>query len=584
MGTHKINLKNLCVEMLEKSSLNEGLKQALCAQTTKTEVLSAVHLAHMYEAQISRKISKKEGIYYTPSGEATAMATRLLMRWPLEEEPFPRCADPACGSGSMLIALIDTFSKQHASCLKREDFYDRIFSQCLFGIDVDPAAVEISQIALVLAFSEVTGRIAPPELVRHLQKNIVCADSLLDRHPLLANESFDLILSNPPYGLSRDGRIDPRQNAALKERYAHYRFGKTNHYLLFIAKSLELLRKNGVLSLIVPNSWLGIRSAETLRQGLLDQHELAELTSYDYPVFAEPGVEAVSFVVDRRSRPSTVTTYRALDSKSTPRKIAELAHSFCRELPGSVIPPLLPAPKCALLRRALSSFVALDSAQSPFQPLIALQAYAKGKGSPPQSARDVAEHVYHSDRQTGADCVRYLKGADVSRYKVNWSGSYLKYGPWLAEHQPLSRYQGARVLLREVVSPLPHIISAAVTEECYVYNRSVLHIICKKGVDAQAAWALGALLNSKFASEIVYYLGRKTQRTLFPKLVNDDLKSFPLPAPFFDLIPRLAALAHAMQDDVKNGRYNQEIEHEIESLVSELYNGARAFHAVTLPM
>ena len=130
--------------------------------------------------------------------------------------------------------------------------------------------------------------------------------------------------------------------------------------------------------------------------------------------------------------------------------------------------------------------------------------------------------------------MRYLEGRDVARFRVSWSGRFLRYGPWLAEHPPLSRFDGPRVLVREIIGKTPRVVYAAYVDEQYVYNRSILHVRLKK-YNEQAkiyAQALTGILNSPLASFVLRHRGRKTQRRLFPKLVNDDLKEFPLPIEF----------------------------------------------------
>ncbi len=539
--------KALALYYLKNSPLDEALRERLERQLLAQQPICSESLCVFYEKLVPKQASKREGIYYTPIAIARAMAQRMNQRWIRQRKDAARCCDVACGSGIMLIALLKELLLKNAAKLRLRSDREKLLAESLFGIDKDRSAIVIARIVSALAFFEIFGEECSDRFLHSLQQNIIEADSLLDTLPRTHLDPFEIILSNPPYGLSRNGRIDNDENTRLKRRFAKYELGKTNHYLLFIARARELLSDQGLLSLIVPNSWLGIRSAKSLRRLIFEQHEIAEVTSYDYPVFGEPGVEAVSFIIDRFEHPRSVKTYVKRNLDSTPEEIAELPHSFCLRMPGHVLSPKLPASKLANLERVFDRAISLDSPESPFVPAIALQAYARGKGNPKQSASDVHAHIFHLSEKRDASCVRYLEGSDVTRFQTTWSGKYLRYGPWLAEYPPLSRFCGARVLIREITSPLPRIVSAAVTDECFVYNRSVLHVLLKPDKDPDLAWALGALLNSAFASEILYYLGRKTQRSLFPKLVNDDLKSFPLPNRFFERKETLAALAKICQ-------------------------------------
>lgn len=62
------------------------------------------------------------------------------------------------------------------------------------------------------------------------------------------SESYDLIIGNPPYFVMKKGDVD--------ESYYDYFDGRPNIFILFIIKSLSLLNSNGILSFILPKSFL----------------------------------------------------------------------------------------------------------------------------------------------------------------------------------------------------------------------------------------------------------------------------------------------------------------------------------------
>ena len=61
-----------------------------------------------------------------------------------------------------------------------------------------------------------------------------------------------------------------------------------------------------------------------------------------------------------------------------------------------------------------------------------LKAYEGGKGDPSQTKEMKKNRVYHSMEKQDETYIKYLQGKDVCRYKLNWSGEYLKYGNNLA--------------------------------------------------------------------------------------------------------------------------------------------------------
>lgn len=116
------------------------------------------------------------------------------------------------------------------------------------------------------------------------------------------------------------------------------------------------------------------------------------------------------------------------------------------------------------------------------------------------------------------------------------------YGPWVAEHQPEDRFRGPRLLVREIINPAPYSFVATYTEEEFFYNRSILHIIPDNDCPYPERFLLGLLLllNSKVGTLYLKTCGRKTSRTLFPKVVLEDLSAFPIPLNFRECATELA--------------------------------------------
>lgn len=158
-----------------------------------------------------------------------------------------------------------------------------------------------------------------------------------------------------------------------------------------------------------------------------------------------------------------------------------------------------------------------------------LQAYERGKGTPPQTKEDVKGHIYDRDSKVDDDSYRYLQGRDVKRYEIGWSGMWMQYGPWLSQPREIEMFVRPRVLLREITSPLPYCMNAVFTDEPYLSNKSVLTVL-EEHDDAEQLMLLEAVLNSRVTS--LFYKARavKSARKVFPKVVIRNLREFPFPA------------------------------------------------------
>lgn len=137
-------------------------------------------LAFTYEAMQAMGNRKKRGVYYTPGEVAQAMS-RFALGWGLD-----RCGDeagqvlrivaldPACGCGQFLVEAARYLSHQYAHRLVGGEpsadlvlaVMPKVILECVFGMDIDPVAVDLAKQALCL---ETCGTLTPAMLDRHFK-------------------------------------------------------------------------------------------------------------------------------------------------------------------------------------------------------------------------------------------------------------------------------------------------------------------------------------------------------------------------------------------------------------------------------
>ena len=500
---------------------------------------------------ISANRRKKEAVFYTPTNLIQRMLTEVKSYQTLENG---KVLDPSCGSGTFLVLYVRNALDFNAAFEK------------IYGIDKDPLAVSLTRFALLYE-ATVNKKMSYSKAQAILENNIICANSLFDLPKQF--DGFDLIIGNPPYGLSRDQQISSSENEELKDRYSCIRAGKLNKYMLFMYRSFELLKDNGVLSLVVPNSWLGIKSAHKLRKLFLALGVIRKISLFEQLVFDDPGFEATTFIIQRnKAIDFDVSRYKShLDL--IPVQSCKVKNSFCLSQVSNEIPTRWSNKIQKLVEHLRNESYLLSDPLSPFHSRIALQAYATGKGNPPQSNIDVKKRIYDQVKKESKNSIPYLKGSDIKRYRIEWSKSYLNYGPWLAEPQKLSYFSGPRVLVREITNHGSHALNAAYTDQTFLYNKSVLHILPKNKNCSRQLMALTALLNSSMSSFFFAFLGKKTQRRLFPKVVNQDLKEFPIPREFERYQEDLASCVEKI---IENPDGSDAFQEEINDLSFKCYN------------
>jgi len=201
------------------------------------------------------------GAYYTPH-EVVERIVRTTLG-PLcaglcaREVLGLRVLDPAVGSGRFLVAALDFLTRAAGGDGRTRALIGR---QCLYGVDVDPRAVDLARRAVAAA-----GGLSPGELARQ----IVAGDSLLaGPSALLGVEAFDAVLTNPPW-ISYSGRqaagIEPASRRRLAERFASFRGWPTTHGA-FLELAAGLLRPGGRAALVVPHQMCHLAGYEAARQ------------------------------------------------------------------------------------------------------------------------------------------------------------------------------------------------------------------------------------------------------------------------------------------------------------------------------
>ena len=163
--------------------------------------------------------------------------------------------EPAAGDGAFVEALHETQVNLHICCL-----------------DKNPAAIK----QLHERFGDTLQTLCADTILSSLAGDA----GLLARNGL--PEKFDRIVGNPPYG----GWLDYETRAALKKAFPDFHVRET--YALFILRCLELLKNDGVLSFIVPDTFLTLAAHRELREVLLKRTEILEIVTLPSKLF--PGV------------------------------------------------------------------------------------------------------------------------------------------------------------------------------------------------------------------------------------------------------------------------------------------------------
>lgn len=173
-------------------------------------------------------------------------------------------------------------------------FIDQILR---FGVNVVIDALDLNEIAvsgLKLKYAELanisirlTDTLLDEQLDFYVDQEIISSSKINSNieQSFLFSKSlgyYDKVIGNPPYGAWQDFE----KRALLKKKYNGHYVKET--YSLFLLRCISLLKENGRLSFIIPDTFLFLNMHSKLRQVLLSKTKIVEILIFPSKLF--PGV------------------------------------------------------------------------------------------------------------------------------------------------------------------------------------------------------------------------------------------------------------------------------------------------------
>jgi hypothetical protein len=302
-------------------------------------------VSHLYQ----RFVKGGHGTVYTPPFLASLLLDHAMPYDKLRGDE--RILDPACGSGVFLVGAFRRLINFHRSRNKWKpldvDGLKSILRRSVFGVELDPGAVDLTTFSLALAVCDAL----KPEVIWESLKfdklrgqNLVEGDFFAELAKAesgastICNENFDVILGNPPFEshLTSHGRAcDSAVKAArgdLPDKQAAY---------LFLEQGIRLLTPRGVLCLVQPSGILYNRKAYKFRREILKSATVQAILDFTSirNLYESADPKTVAFVVVK-AKPSEahhllhMTLRRTFGAKE--RIAFEIDHYDCHVVPQSV--------------------------------------------------------------------------------------------------------------------------------------------------------------------------------------------------------------------------------------------------------
>lgn len=215
-----------------KLTINEFITEYLKEKNTLFS-LSDIEPEILYQILKNEGIKSKDGSYYTPIEIISDIINDMNIY------KNHKIYDPCCGSGNFLREINNKYA----------DIY-------LYGNDIDKTAIDIANYYLYLG-----------------QKNnfkLQNCDSL----KLNEENKFDIIVTNPPWG----AHYSKPERKTLDKIYPAASSGDSLEY--FLLKGYHSLKNNGVMSFVLPESFLYVKRFSDIRKFFLENSKILRIKAY----------------------------------------------------------------------------------------------------------------------------------------------------------------------------------------------------------------------------------------------------------------------------------------------------------------
>lgn len=540
-----------------------------------------INRAHHAVIEEKPEVRKAGGVFYTPQYIVDYIVQNTLGKLiagktPKEIEKI-KIVDPACGSGSFLLGAFQYLLNFHAEYYHKNGYANKkgkdnpltpfgtlstsekkkILINNIYGVDIDSNAVEVTKLSLLLKCMEgetdasikLQQEMFHDRVLPDVDNNIKDGNSLIDVDfydeqidlgfekkikpfswkkgfpEVIKQGGFDFVIGNPPYGAS----FSEEELNYFKKKYATS-IWRGESYLLFIEKAIHLLKQDGYLGYIIPDTVLNLGFTESLRTFLLHNSKLNELVGLPSNVFSGATVDTILLFAEKKAQSKEY--YKAkvnvniFNKKSTISIVANPNRSFVAETSDWIKSKSFNlqsnASEQILLIKIEEDKKKIEDLSTMFY---GIKAYQTGKGKPPQTEKIKNEKPFTSEKKESKEWLPFYDGKHIGRYQLLWKkNNYIHYGNWLAEPRNPSLFIGEKILIRKIIGKT--LIATYVPETSYC--NTLLFILKLKG-EAYSYKSILAILNSKL---IGWYFRKKFQisdEDTFPQIMIRDILQFPIP-------------------------------------------------------
>jgi len=232
----------------------------------------------------------KIGQYFTPR-EIVEFMVKMIQ--PDHEDTI---LDPACGSGGFLLHSMD-FVRATASEYFEEDstpyyqYWHDFAEKRLFGIEINDSIARVAKMNMII-HDDGHSNVIRSDALRSIPE-------LKKQHADFAEEIFDVILTNPPFGAT----IKEEESPYLPSYILAAGKKSQNSEILFIERCFQFLKwDTGKLAIVLPDGVLNNTTGQYVRNFIVQRFQILAIISLPPDAFTHYGAGVDSSLLFLRKR------------------------------------------------------------------------------------------------------------------------------------------------------------------------------------------------------------------------------------------------------------------------------------------